>query len=128
MKRTIIFFSLLLTMGLFSGCGDDDVSDVPEGWAKGPNGSFTLKVVSANSDFVGYFSMLEASIESTPDDLTATEKNFLYQGRKIEFNPTDIPGSDRKVGSTFNARITAYYQESDSYERVHIVCQIKKNN
>ena len=44
MKKILFIFSMLLAIGLTSACStDDDASDIPEGWSKGPDGSFVLK-------------------------------------------------------------------------------------
>ena len=72
--------------------------------------------------------MLEAYIETAPVDMESTEKSLLCQGRKVQFNATDIPMNDRNIGNTFCAKITAYYQVPYPYWNIIIFCQVKKTN
>ena len=127
MKRVLLHFSMLLAIGLLSACSNtDDDPDVPEEWSKGPKGFFELKIVN---EIISDTELVElmAAIESAPDKLSSNEKMLLGKGRVIQFHPSDIPVSDRKINYTFRAQIVSYYQIPDPYEHIRVFCQIKKS-
>ena len=128
MKRVLLYFSMLLAIGLLSACSNtDDDPDVPEGWSKGPKGFFELKITNETTSDIGDV-MLEAFIESSPNNMSDVEKWLLCQGRKIHFRAEDIPVNDRNVGNKVKAKITSYYQVPTPYWNIIIICQIKKIN
>lgn len=124
--------SILLAVGSI-GCSREEENDLPkvlpneslEGWLKGPNVSFTLKIVR-EMPIVNAEALLKAVIVTSSDDMTSSDEKWLFhQGREILFQSTDIPTVDREIGRTFEAKIMDYYRISDPYEHIYIFCRIK---
>lgn len=132
MKKFLFLISMFLSLGAICACSsaeDDPIQKevLPDGWSQGPDGIFTLKVVDEESVVNTYKSLLGAIIVSSPNNLKPPVETSLFsQNRKIMFEATDIPMDERGIGCTFQAKIVGYYQISDPYETVVLICKIRK--
>lgn len=132
MKKFLFFLCILLSLGAISACSSAEDNSIqkevlPEGWSLGPDGIFTLKIVDEESVANTYKTLLGAIIVTSPNDLTPPIETSLFsKNRKIMFESTDIPIDEREIGYTFQARILGYYQISDPYETIVIICKIRK--
>ncbi len=129
MKKIVSLLGVLLSLGMFCACSSDDEfnnEDLPEGWNRGPKGSFTLKITGkelvANSGI-----LLSAVVLKPSDEISSSyEQWLLCKGREIQFESTDISEEDRIIGNIIEAKIVGWYRIIDPYERIIIICRIKK--
>ena len=124
-KNIFLYLPLLLALMLGTmGCSSDD-DDIPDGWEKGPAGFFTLKI-NREMPVENASALLEAIIVTSPNVTSPVEKTLFCQGQNIEFEPTDIPKGDRKIGNIIKAQIVGYHQIVQPYGSIVIFCRIKK--
>lgn len=136
--------NFLIVMGLFSlmsfiSCSNDDKLDVPdemttnkddsavqdeiipEGWEKGPEGIYTLEIVTEYDDPASR-EWYSAAIIKTPND----HPSLFFCDRVVGIKKTDIPQEDWEIGKRIDVYILSYYLVPSPYLSTVILCRIKK--